>query len=134
TGEHQIYTVRPDGTDLKGPLTTAGINLYPTWNKAADRIIFRSSRDTDVEGQSELYIMGPNGENQVRLTKTTPPVAHNNPRISPDGSRILFGSSPDLVTGLSQDLFTIGLNGQDLRRITDYPGIETYPSWSAVEP
>jgi Tol biopolymer transport system component len=121
----QIFTIRPDGTGLYGPLTSVGRNEIPTWNKLGKRIVFSSLRD----GHREIYTMGPNGEDQVRLTNTAANVNNDSPSYSPDGSRIVFSSNLDTHSNLQ--LYTMDTSGQDLRRLTNSSGNDYSPSWTA---
>jgi hypothetical protein len=43
----------------------------------------------------------------------------------------VYGATTDLTSGSGQNLYTIGTSGQDLRRLTNQPGTDSYPSWTA---
>src|SRR3982751_450376 len=53
---------------------------------APHSIAFASSRD----GNNEVYVMDPNGDNQSRRTITAAPSNDQRPDISPDGNQIVF--------------------------------------------
>lgn len=58
-----LYSIRPDGNGLRR-LTTQGQNYGPVWSPDGRLIAFNSQRD----GNSELYVMNPDGTDQRRLT------------------------------------------------------------------
>ena len=49
-----------------------------------------------------------------------------NPQLSPNGRTIAFESD----RSGQPDIWTVGVNGTGLRRITDHPGDDTWPTWS----
>ena len=82
------------------------------------KIAFTSTRD----GNSEIYVMNPDGTNQIRLT--TNPGSDETPAWSPDGSRIAFRSIRDGVPGI----FVMNASGSNQTRLTN---IQDYdPAWS----
>ena len=60
-----IFTVNPDGSELK-KLSTVSSDKYPVWSPDGKKIAFISQRD----GNSEIYMMNPDGTGQINLTKS----------------------------------------------------------------
>ena len=59
-----IFSAKPDGTDLRRLTTTDGYDAEGTVSPDGRKIIFTSTRDNDIE----LYEMDIDGKNQKRLT------------------------------------------------------------------
>ncbi len=87
-GTYNIYRIKTDGTDSKQ--ITYGRdynNAAPDLNSDGTKIAFFSDRDSNYE----LYTMGVDGENEIRITSN--PADDLNPVFSPDGRKILFHSN-----------------------------------------
>lgn len=76
-GDFDIYTIRPDGTDLKRLTTVAGNDSHPAWSADGNHILFSSSRFgfkdeaplADIpQPYGELFIMRADGSEQRALT------------------------------------------------------------------
>jgi Tol biopolymer transport system component len=59
----QVFVMNADGSD-QTQLTTTSANFEPSWAPDGSKIVFSSFRD----GNSELYVMDPDGAEQRRLT------------------------------------------------------------------
>ena len=75
-------------------------------------------------GNSEIYLMNPDGTEQVRLT-------HNkafdvSPVWSPTGEQILFTSNRDGV----RDLYLMDADGKNVKRVFGKSGDRRHPTWS----
>ena len=76
--EFDIYTVRPDGTDLKRLTHAEGNDAHSLWSPAGDQILWSSSRFgykdesplviNQPQPYAELFIMSADGSNQRPLT------------------------------------------------------------------
>ena len=104
-----IYTVRPNGTDLRQltSFQTSGFSFggdglilsddHPSFSPDGTHIIFTSNRDAEnlsvpvFEQDFEIYRMTAAGTNVVRLT--TSPGVDTEPVYSPDGTKIAFASA-----------------------------------------
>ncbi|MDP9342992.1 MAG: hypothetical protein M3Q23_13080 [Actinomycetota bacterium] len=87
-----LYTVRPDGTDLV-PLTHGGgYEQFATWSPDGSRILFTRGDQFEDYAQ-DVYVMDADGSNERRLTSW--PGFDSFPVWSPDGSWIAFASDRD---------------------------------------
>jgi Tol biopolymer transport system component len=106
-----VWTINADGTGLTRITHAPWYEFDPSWSPDGTRIAYRSERN----GESEIWVMKPDGSHQRRLT------AGISPAWSPDGSTIAFSG----VGGLS----LIDADGSDRRTLPHTEGGE-YPSWS----
>jgi TolB protein len=131
TGNWEIYTMKPDGTDLVRLTTNLAPDVTPIWSPDGKRIVFASERDA---GDSEIYVMNADGSGQRRLTRQ--PGDDSHPHWSPDGARIVFNSArstPDLSVDWSKqhiEIFTMAADGSDVRQLTHFRTVTTYPQFS----
>ena len=84
------------------------------------KILFTSARD----GNREVYIMNPDGSDQVRLTKH--PANDLNAVWSPTGEEILFISDRDDV----RDLYLMDPDGSNVRRLFKKEVYRGRPAWA----
>jgi Tol biopolymer transport system component len=84
------------------------------------RIAFSSARD----GNAEVYVAGPDGSGQMRLT--TQPGTDVDPAWSPDGNRIAFTSN----RAGSDDIFVMNGNGGGETQLTTDQASDVNPTWS----
>jgi TolB protein len=62
--DYDIFTAKPDGTDIKQLTTTPGYDAEATISPDGRKIVFTSLRDGDLD----LYVMDTDGKNVKRLT------------------------------------------------------------------
>jgi Tol biopolymer transport system component len=86
-GQRDIYSVNPDGTDLRRLTDSPAGDYSPAWSPDGRKIVFASDRD----GNLEIYLMNADGSGQTRLTED--PASGYDPDWSPDGRRIAFTSA-----------------------------------------
>jgi Tol biopolymer transport system component len=101
------------------------LNIYPVSAKAptTPKIVFTTARD----GNREIYIMNPDGSDQVRLTNHRADDAM--PTWSPTGEHILFASDRDRFT-LSRDLYLMDPDGKNVRRVFGKSEDRSNAAWS----
>ena len=63
-GHFNIFTINPEGGNLRVLTENQGNNEDPYWSPDGRYIVFSSNR----EGRHHLYIMNANGQNQRRIT------------------------------------------------------------------
>lgn len=79
---------------------------------------------TDRDGNREIYSIGSNGMNSIRLTDN--PADDFSPKWSPSGDRIAFVSTRDG----NPEIYVMNRDGSGLTRITNHSDEDTDPAWS----
>lgn len=108
TGDAEIYTMNPDGTNIQQLTNTNSDNIWPAWSANGERIVFVSDRDNNYE----IYIMDANGFNQERLTENN--YLDYRPDCSPDGTQIAFLSDRDG----NFEIYLMNIDGSNQERLT----------------
>lgn len=105
--------------------TLLGTSVCPILAKAPEtaKIIFNTYRD----GNMEVYLMDPDGNQQTNLTKHR--AADVSGVWSPTGEQILFASDRDRFIG-SLDLYLMEADGGNVRRVFEQSGDRRHPTWS----
>jgi TolB protein len=116
TGEHVMYTVDPDGSNLVD-LSAVGEGWQVDWSPDGSSIIFASGRDQTADGYDDIYVMRPDGSNIRRLTNQK---AYT-PAWSPDGEHIVF-SAPGL--------FVMNPDGTGVTPLPTNVGETSLPDWT----
>ena len=83
-------------------------------------IVFESDRD----GNQEIYLTGPRGEQTLRLTQNS--YTDTAPRLSPDKKRIVFESDRDG----NKEIYLMMRNGTGQTRLTNSSSGDWSPAWS----
>jgi Tol biopolymer transport system component len=100
--EFDIYTAKPDGSDLKQLTNTAGYDAEATISTDGKKIVFTSTRDGDLD----IYTMDADGKNVKRLT--TELGYDGGPFFSKDGKQIVYRAfhptKPDEIARYKQKL------------------------------
>ena len=109
-GDLEIYTIYPDGSNLKQLTFNSVTDKNPMFSFDGRLITFDSRRD----GQSEIYVMNSDGSNQRRLTFND--AIDWDPAFSPDGNRIVFTSSRR--TGHDSNICIMNSDGSNQRCLT----------------
>jgi TolB protein len=99
---YDIFTARPDGSDLKQLTKTPGYDAEATISTDGRKIVFTSMRDGDLD----IYTMDASGQNVRRLT--TELGYDGGPFFSRDGKQIVYRSyhpqTPEQVARYKQKL------------------------------
>ena len=134
---YDLWTSRPDGTDLKRLTDRPGYDAEATVSVDGKWIVFTSKRDGDVD----LYKMRPDGSGLTRLTKD---IGYDGGAFfSHDGKQLVWRThrtedstvngtfrrllDQDLVKPTKMDLWVMNADGTSQRRVTDKPGASFAP-------
>jgi Tol biopolymer transport system component len=125
---YEIFTARPDGSDLKRITDNPGYDAEATISPKGDRIVFTSLRDGDLD----LYSMDRDGKYLRRLT--TALGYDGGAFFSADGRQIVFRAhrpeteeeirdyrallAENLIRPTKLDLYVINADGTGERRVT----------------
>ena len=103
-------------------LILGSTQVSPVFAKAPKtaKIVFTSTRD----GNSEIYIMNPNGSKQVNLTQR--PSKDYAPAWSPTGEHIAFTSDRDGVHGI----YLMDADGRNVKKVFRGFARRGWPAWS----
>ena len=126
-GKAMIYTLDPSGVEksVKRISFVGRFNAAPRFNPEGTEIVFSSW----VDDRFDIYRIGSNGTNLVRLTKNFG--SNEEPWFSPDGQFIVFTSQRVITRRRAvQDVYIMNREGEIIRKITENYGKIFTPRWS----
>lgn len=127
-----IYTMNVDGsneTQITNYTSAGGVYTgNASWFPNASKIVFITGKDTD--GGSGIYTMNSDGTNITRVIHTFIGEGEQNPKISPNGNKILF----EAKIGVNSNIYVMNIDGSNETQLTNYTSVTgTYTgdaSWS----
>jgi len=126
-GKAHIYTMDPRETEknVKRISFVGKFNATPRFSPEGKEIVFSSW----VDGSFDLYRIGADGNNLVRLTKNFG--SNEEPAYSPDGEFIIFTSKRVISKGKAvQDVYIMNREGEILGQLTKDFGRTFSPKWT----
>ena len=133
--DFEIYTMKPDGTDVVRVTNSRGEDAHPSWSPDGTQLTWHSRRDS-VTGPPavfalEIYRSNADGSNPVRVT--TGPGFKYFPIWSPDGTRIAFNGTLDQADPSNTDVYHVNaVDGSDPVRVTTAAGFDGRCDWLAL--
>lgn len=117
------YSMNLDGTEITPILPKQGLH-YGTldWFPNADQVVFTGCNAT---GNWDIYTFS---LQSLAIRKVTPTSKESNPRLSPDGNRIVFSQKlPDRA-----DIYAVNIDGSNLQKLSNAKQGEHYtdPSYT----
>lgn len=128
-GNHKVYTMAADGSDLRQITTDAGYDDSPTFSPDGTKIAFVRYNAASPGYGDDIMIVPSAGGAPVRLTLAGD---QRSPVWSPDGKFIAVSGTPVASTGKAQ-IYTMRADGTGLRLRTVDPawGGGVSPAWIA---
>jgi Tol biopolymer transport system component len=137
---YDIFTARPDGSDLKQLTRTPGYDAEATISVDGRKIVFTSMRDGDLD----IYTMDASGKNVRRLTNELG--YDGGPFFSRDGKQIVYRAyhpqTPEQIARYKQklaenlieptvfELWVMNADGTDKRQVTKLAAASFAPYFS----
>lgn len=107
-------------------------NVVMGWNRAGDKVMYRSRKESMTWWDGRVYLVGLNG----RMAEPLPMSVAGFTSFSPDGSEVAYCPiSRDFRTwkrykgGMAQDVWTFNLKTLQNKKITDWIGTDNMPMW-----
>ncbi len=124
TANLEIYTMNPDGTDVRRVTFDPSPDEEPAWSPDGSHIAFSGVRD----GQYGVYVMDADGNNTRRLSEGRLFNPTGAPSWSPDGTQVVFQGNTGVT---ANDLYVVNADGAGQRKLTDTPDVREFtPAWS----
>lgn len=128
SGNWDIYTMRPDGSDLRQVTQAVEGDHFPRWIAGNTRLAFRSqrSRSDGAWDRWEIDTDGSDAEHVPMLSRLNNPNFGEFPELHPSGSYAVNAVERDG----EQDLYIWRFDGGGERRLAPAPGLDYRPLFS----
>lgn len=119
-----VFKYTPPPTRTSPPTATWTPLLAPTPSPTSTPVVGRIAFVSTRDGNSEIYVMNPDGSDQKRLTNNV--FDDLAPAWSPDRKKIAFVSGRDG----NYEIYVMNADGSNQVRLTSDPASDWYPTWS----
>lgn len=131
---YNIWTLQPDGSDMRQVTTDPNWEYEPAWSPNGRWIAFTrlGSVCCVSNGGGDIWISRPDGTDQRRITDDS--TDDTSPAWSPDGSKIVFAATSDkapFAIDPNYDLYVVNADGSGRRLlVSEERRSEFDPAWS----
>jgi len=144
SGDLELWTMNPDGSDKKRLTNTEGYDGGPVFSRDGTKMAWRAFHpDTPEKTQTyrellkenltapmkmELWVANADGSNAKQVTNFG--CASFAPTFTPDGKKLLFSSNKQKCDSRDFELYMINADGSGLEQVTSYGGFTSFPEFS----
>lgn len=128
TGNWDIFTMAPDGSDLVNVTSHEAGDHYPNWIAGGQRLAFRSQRGREDGGWDrwEVDADGTDAEYVPMSERLGRPEFGTFPEVHPSGSYVVYAAEREG----EQELYLSRFDGGGERPLAHAPGLDYRPLWS----
>jgi Tol biopolymer transport system component len=116
---NDVFSVRPDGTDVTMLTDSKGLSGEPAWSPDGALIAMEADRGDRAHGEG-IYVINADGTNPRRVTVPPTGSEDGKPRFSPSGKQLVFTRFRGKDLAEKAAVFTVSLDGTHLRRLTTF--------------
>jgi len=84
-GNHEIYTINPDGTEIVRLTADSAEDSHPSWSPDGRQIVFHRR----VVGHAQIFVMNADGSAQTRITELSAVAFNGFPSWGPAARKAL---------------------------------------------
>jgi Tol biopolymer transport system component len=144
SGDLDLWTMRPDGSDKKQITRTLGYDGGPVFSRDGKHIVWRAHHPSTPETtkkyqellaanltapmKMELWTADADGSHARQITDFG--CASFAPSFTPDGKKIIFASNKHACDSRKFDLYLLNADGTGLEQITNFDGFTSFPEFS----
>ena len=129
TDELDLFSMTPDGGDMRRLTTSSRVEQGPDWSPDGSRIAYyvRSGGGDPYGAAGDIWVMNDDGTAKVRLTSGSDD--DEDPAWSPTGDWIAFSRT---TTTTRADIYVVRDDGTGLHRLTSNAAPDVAPAWSST--
>jgi TolB protein len=144
SGDLDLWTMKPDGSDKKQMTKTDGYDGGPVFSRDGKQIVWRANHPQTPETEKryhellsenltspmkmELFLSNGEGKDTKQITNFG--CASFAPTFTPDGKKILFASNKHNCDGRKFELYLVNTDGTGLEQVTDFGGFTAFPEFA----
>ncbi|MDP8979825.1 MAG: hypothetical protein M3O35_04450 [Acidobacteriota bacterium] len=144
SGDLDLWTMRPDGSDKKQITRTLGYDGGPVFSRDGKKIVWRAHHPSTPETtkkyqdllaanltapmKMELWTADADGSHARQITDYG--CASFAPSFTPDGKKIIFASNKHACDSRKFELYMANADGTGLEQITNFGGFTSFPEFS----
>jgi TolB protein len=144
SGDLELWTMRPDGSQKKQLTKAAGYDGGPVFSRDGKKLVWRANHPKtpqDMERYKSLLADNLTAPMKMELLVADADGTHVNqitnfgcasfaPTFTPDGKKILFASNKHECDSRHFELYLINVDGTGLEQVTKFGGFTAFPEFA----